>query len=187
MLFSFIVGKFQSVFFGSVFQDSLLVLFVIVLFRAMSTSLLRSLFWSFLFFSLARIKQCLPPSLDKTSPHHRDFLPYSWAILSHAIFSFVFTDQAGWARCIVICITEPPPPLKRLTKQKNPNPFKLYKTRSAIQRICLQDPTTRDSNENVKKTNKQTIGLVGKTRTSHVRHTFFVKLFFSVLARREIP
>ena len=44
MLFSFIVGKFQSVFFGSVFQDSLLVLFVIVLFRAMSTSLLRSLF-----------------------------------------------------------------------------------------------------------------------------------------------
>ena len=44
MLFSFIVGKFQSVFFVSVFQDSLLVLFVIVLFRAMSTSFLRRLF-----------------------------------------------------------------------------------------------------------------------------------------------
>ena len=29
------------------------------------------------FLSLARIKKCLPPSLDKKSTHHRDFLRYS--------------------------------------------------------------------------------------------------------------
>ena len=31
-------------------------------------------FWPFLFLSLARIKQCLPPSIGKNSTHHRDFL-----------------------------------------------------------------------------------------------------------------
>ena len=45
-----------------------------------STSFLRSFSWSFLFLSLARIKQCLPPALNKNSTHHRDFLCYCWAV-----------------------------------------------------------------------------------------------------------
>ena len=45
-----------------------------------STSFRRSFLWSFLFLSLAKIKQCLPPALNKNSTHHRDFLCYSWAV-----------------------------------------------------------------------------------------------------------
>ena len=37
----------------------------------------RRFFWSFLFLSLARIKQRLPPSFEKKSTHHRDFLRHS--------------------------------------------------------------------------------------------------------------
>ena len=37
-------------------------------------SFLRRFFWSFLFLSLARIKQCLPPALYKKFTRHRDFL-----------------------------------------------------------------------------------------------------------------
>ena len=47
--------------------------------------------------SLARIKQRLPPSLDKKSTHHCDFFCYSWQ-------SRVILSQAGRARNIVISI-----------------------------------------------------------------------------------
>ena len=40
-------------------------------------SFLRRFFWSFLFLSLARIKQCLPPALYKKFTHYRDFLRYT--------------------------------------------------------------------------------------------------------------
>ena len=45
-----------------------------------STSFRRSFLWSFLLLSLTRIKQCLPPSFNKNSTHHRVFLRYSWAV-----------------------------------------------------------------------------------------------------------
>ena len=75
----FVIGGFRSVLFVSCFKVRC---FVIVLFRAIidELSLLRRLFWFFLFLSLARIKQPLPPSFDKKSTHHRDFLRYSWAV-----------------------------------------------------------------------------------------------------------
>ena len=77
--FWFVIGGFRSVLFVSCFKVRC---FVIVLFRAIidELSLLRRLFWFFLFLSLARIKQPLPPSFDKKSTHHRDFLRYSWAV-----------------------------------------------------------------------------------------------------------
>ena len=59
-------------------------------------------FWSFLFLSLARIKQCLPPSTELSLT-----IVISFTILeqSRVIHSFVFAGQAGRVRCIVICIT----------------------------------------------------------------------------------
>ena len=53
-----------------------------------ATSLLRRFFWSFLFLSLARKRQCLPRFLDKNSPNHGGFLCYSWAFESHSQFRF---------------------------------------------------------------------------------------------------
>ena len=59
-------------------------------------------FWSFLFLSLARIKQCLPPSTEVSLT-----MVISFTILeqSRVIHSFVFAGQAGRVHCIVICIT----------------------------------------------------------------------------------
>ena len=59
-------------------------------------------FWSFLFLSLARIKQCLPPSTEVSLT-----MVISFTILeqSRVIHCFVFAGQAGRLRCIVICIT----------------------------------------------------------------------------------
>ena len=92
----FVIGVFRSVLFVSCFKVRC---FVIVLFRPIIDwlSLLRRFSWSFLFLSLARIKQRLPPSFDKTSTHHRD----SFAILKQ---SRVILSQAGGARYNVICI-----------------------------------------------------------------------------------
>ena len=86
-----------------------------------STSFLRSFKWSFLSLSLARIKQCLPPALDKNSTHHGHFLRYSWAVLSH---SFLFL-RAKLGECVALWFALTPPPLKWLTRQKNP--FKVCK------------------------------------------------------------
>ena len=61
----------------SVFQGSLL---VIVQVRAIMDQFASKNFLIFLvldYLSLARIKQCLPPSLDKNSTHHRDCLRHS--------------------------------------------------------------------------------------------------------------
>ena len=93
---SFVIGGSRSVLFVSCYK---VCCFVIVLFWAIIDylSLLHRFLWSFLFLSLARIKQRLPPSFDKKSTHHRDFLGYSWAV-------GVILSQAGWARWIVICI-----------------------------------------------------------------------------------
>ena len=59
-------------------------------------------FWSFLFLSLARIKQCLPPSTEVSLT-----MVISFTILeqSRVIHSVVVAGQAGRVRCIVICIT----------------------------------------------------------------------------------
>ena len=59
-------------------------------------------FWSFLFLSLTRIKQCLPPSTEVSLT-----MVISFTILeqSRFIHSFVFAGQAGRVHCIVICIT----------------------------------------------------------------------------------
>ena len=76
----FEIGGFRSVLFVSVFKVCCL---VIVLFRAIIIdwlSLLRRFFWSFSVLLFARIKQRLPPSFDKKSTHHCDFLRYSWAV-----------------------------------------------------------------------------------------------------------
>ena len=62
---------------------------------------LSTLFWSFLFlfFFFSRIKQCLPPALDKKSTHHRDFLRYSWAVQSHSRFCFCGPSWASALHC----------------------------------------------------------------------------------------
>ena len=106
----FVIGRFRSVLFLWCFKVRC---FVIILFRAIIDllSLLRRFFWSFLFLSLARIKQRLPPSFDKKSTHHRDFLRYSWAVQSHS--------QPSWAS-ITMWFAITPPSLKWLTEQKNP-------------------------------------------------------------------
>ena len=53
------------------------------------------IFWSFLFLSLARIKQRLPPSFDKNSAHHRN-LP--WFFVSLFVGSLEsFSANASWA------------------------------------------------------------------------------------------
>ena len=76
-----VIGAFWSTLFVSVFQGSLL---VIALFRTVSGNdrlvFFEAFSWSFLFLSLKRIKQCLPPALNKNSTHHRDFLCYCWAV-----------------------------------------------------------------------------------------------------------
>ena len=71
----FVIGEFRSVLFVSCFKVRC---FVIVLFRAIIDYRLVNFAFSFL--SLARIKQCLPPSFDKKSTHHFDFLRCSWAV-----------------------------------------------------------------------------------------------------------
>ena len=76
----FVIGEFRAVLFVSYLKFRC---FVIVLYQAIITSfksLLRRFFWSFLFLSLARIKQRLPPSFDKKCTHHRNLLHYSWAV-----------------------------------------------------------------------------------------------------------
>ena len=80
-----------------------------------STSFLRRFLWSFLFLSLAKIKQCLPPAFNKNSCHHRDFLRYSWEVLGHSQFCFCGPSWANALHCDLH-----PPPLKWLTEQKNP-------------------------------------------------------------------
>ena len=67
-------------------------------------------FWPFLFLSLARIKQCLPPSISKYSTHHRDFL------CQRASSQFCFCGPYWWSR-------------------KTQNPFEVCKICSAIQQI----------------------------------------------------
>lgn len=55
-------------------------------------------FRSFFFLSLATIKQCLPPSLDKNPTNHGDFLRYSCAVyIWRVILSFVFAGKAWWS------------------------------------------------------------------------------------------
>ena len=105
----FVIGGFRSVLFVSVFQGLLL---VIVPFRATVVSLLGKFFWAVLFLSLARIKQCLPPSLDKNSTHHRDFLCHWFSVL------FLCTKLGKRVQTLWFALTSPS--LKRLTEQKNP-------------------------------------------------------------------
>ena len=101
----FVIGGFRSVWFVSVFQGLLL---VIVLFRAIMVSLFPKFFWAVLFLlSLARIKQCLPPYLDKTSTHHRDFLRHLFSVL------FLYTKLGKRVQTLWFALTSPP--LKRLT------------------------------------------------------------------------
>ena len=59
----------------------------------LSTSLLRRFLCYFLFLSLSRIKQCLPPSLDKNSTHYRDFLHHSQSC---------FCEPSWAARSIIV-------------------------------------------------------------------------------------
>ena len=86
--------------------------FVIILFWAIIDwlSLLRRFSWSFLFLSLARIMQCLPPSFNKKSTHHRDLRCYSWTVKSLA--------KLGEHVTMWFALT--PPSLKWLMEQKNP-------------------------------------------------------------------
>ena len=92
----FVIGAFRSVLFVSCFK---ICCFVIVLFRAIidELSLLSRFFCSFLFLSLARIKQPLPASFDKKSTHHCD----SFSILEQCR---VILSRTGRVRYIVICI-----------------------------------------------------------------------------------
>ena len=55
-----------------------------------------------LFLFLARIKQCLPPALDKNSTPPIIAVSFAIPDQSRVILSFVFTGQAGWVFCIVI-------------------------------------------------------------------------------------
>ena len=91
-------------------------------------SFLRRFFWSFLFLSLARIKQCLPPALDKKSTHHCNFV---LLFLSHLeSFSVLFLlAKLG----IVICINSASTQMIDGTEK----PIWSLQTRSAIQRIWL--------------------------------------------------
>ena len=77
------------------------------------------------------MKQCLPPALNKILL----FIAISFAILEQfrVILDFVFADQAGRVRCIVICINSTPNQMIDGTEQ----PIRSFQTRSAIQRIWL--------------------------------------------------
>ena len=97
MVFWIVIGGFRSVLFVSCFKIRC---FEIVLFQTIidELSFLRRFFWSFLFLSLAKIKQPLPASFDKKNPLT---IAISFAILEQ---SRVILNQAGRARYIVICI-----------------------------------------------------------------------------------
>ena len=109
-----VIGVFRSTLFVSVFQGSLL---VIALFRVMTTSFLRSFLWSFLFLSLARIKQCLPPAFNKNSTYHRDFFAVLDHFCGHSQSCFL---RAKLGECVALWVALTRPPLKWLTEQKNP-------------------------------------------------------------------
>ena len=91
-----VIGAFWSTLFVSVFQGSLL---IITLFRAMTTSFLQSFLRSFLFLSLARIKQWLPPALNKNSTHHRDFFAILEHFRGHSQFCFCRPSWASALHC----------------------------------------------------------------------------------------
>ena len=80
---------------------------MIALFRAIINKCSSKLFRIFLFLSpIAKIKQCLPPALNKNNTRHRSFLRYSWAVT--VFLSFVFACQAGH---IALRFALTPPPL----------------------------------------------------------------------------
>ena len=106
----FVIAGFWSVLLISCFKVRCLWAIIII-----NNNLLCRLFWSFLFLSLARIKQCLPPSFGKNPL----FIPISFPILKQ---SRVILSKVGWAHYIVIALT--PPSLKWLTEQKNPKSFR---------------------------------------------------------------
>ena len=64
-----------------------------------STSFLRSFLWSFLFLSLARIKQWLPPALNKNSTHHCDFFAVLEHFRGHSQFCFCRPSWASALHC----------------------------------------------------------------------------------------
>ena len=74
----FVIGGFRSVCFGVcfVFQGSLLCDRPVSGINRL-VKFASQIFLIFLFLSLTRIKQRMPPSFDKKSTHHRDFLRYS--------------------------------------------------------------------------------------------------------------
>ena len=88
----FVIAGFWSVLLISCFKVRCLWAIIII-----NNNLLCRLFWSFLFLSLARIKQRLPPSFDKNPL----FIPISFPILKQ---SRVILSKVGWANYIVICI-----------------------------------------------------------------------------------
>ena len=56
-------------------------------------------FWSFLFLSLERIKQYVPPALYKNTTHHHNFLRYPLAVYSHSQFCFCWPSWASALHC----------------------------------------------------------------------------------------
>ena len=111
----FVIGGFRSVWFVSVFQGSLL---VIVLFRNNYNRLvcLEGFFWSFLFVSLARIKQCLPPSLRQKFHSPSRF---------HSPFSVLFM-RAKRVQTFWFALTRPHSNYSR--NRTTQTPFKVCKT-----------------------------------------------------------
>ena len=107
----FVIGGFRSVLIVSCFKVRC---FVIVLFPALIDyiRLLRRFFCSFLFLSLARIKQRLPPSFDKNPLT----IAISFAIFLNSLESF----SAKLGEHVTLWFALTPPSVKCLTGQNNP-------------------------------------------------------------------
>ena len=107
----FVIGGFRSVLIVSCFKVRC---FVIVLFPALIDyiRLLRIFFCSFLFLSLARIKQRLPPSFEKNPLT----IAISFAIFLNSLDSF----SAKLGEHVTLWFALTPPSVKCFTEQNNP-------------------------------------------------------------------
>ena len=75
-----VIGAFRSTLFVSVFQGSPLVIALFHTVSGLDQLVFVEAFYDLSYFCLLqkiKIKQCLPPALNKNSTHHRDFLCYS--------------------------------------------------------------------------------------------------------------
>ena len=119
----FVIIRFRTIWFVSVFRGSLL---LIALFRAIIDYFARK---SFLIFLI--LVSCKNEAMSASFPRQKFHSPLRFS----SPFSVLFLRAKLGERVQTLWLILTPPPLKWLTEQKTQNPFEVFKTRSAMQRI----------------------------------------------------